>query len=84
MKNINDMISSIKMNERKRTAMYKVTLAAARVNAGMKQTDVAREIGVVKETVSNWERGKTSPTATTLLRLCELYKAPLDAIILPS
>ena len=64
--------------------MYKVTLAAARVNAGMKQTNVAREIGVVKETVSNWERGKTSPTATTLLRLCELYKAPLDAIILPS
>lgn len=64
--------------------MYKITLRAARVNAGLKQVDVALHLGVVPETISHWESGKTSPTATTLLRLCELYKLPMDAIMLPS
>lgn len=63
---------------------YKVTLKAARINANMLQTDVARQLGVSKESVANWERGKAAPKATTLVRLCELYGIPIDNISLPN
>lgn len=62
---------------------YKISLRAARVNSHMLQKDVAKAVGVTKETVSNWESGKTAPKATVIMRLCDLYKVPIDAIILP-
>lgn len=62
---------------------YKVSLKAARVNANMLQSDVAEKLGVSKESVANWENGKTAPRSTTLVRLCNLYEIPIDAIFLP-
>ena len=62
---------------------YKVSLRAARVNANMLQEDVAEKLGVSKESVANWERGKRSPKSAMLVRLCQLYKVPLDAMALP-
>lgn len=62
---------------------YKVSLKAARVNANMLQSDVAEKLGVSKESVANWENGKTAPRSTMLVRLCDLYKIPIDAIFLP-
>ena len=40
--------------------MLKITLQAARVNAGMTQRQVAQELGVVNKTISNWESGKVN------------------------
>lgn len=37
---------------------FKITLAAARVNAGMTQEEVAKEMHVSKNTIVNWENGK--------------------------
>lgn len=62
---------------------YKVTLKAARVNANMLQSEVAKSLGVAKESVANWENGKTAPKSTVLVRLCDLYGVPIDAILLP-
>ena len=58
----------------------KITPAAARVNAGMTQRDVAEKMGVSTNTVINWENGKTVPSVSMAWRLSELYGIPLDNI----
>ena len=63
---------------------YKITLKAARINAKLRQSEVAERLGVSKESVSNWENGKAAPKATTLVRLCEIYSIPIDNISLPN
>ena len=63
----------------------RVSLAAARVNANLTQDDVARELHVGKQTIVNWEKGKTEPSISQGMALSALYKMPLDYIIfLPS
>ena len=62
---------------------YKITLRAARINAGMHQSAVAGKLGVSKESIANWERGKVPLKATVLLQLCQLYGIPIDNILLP-
>ena len=65
-------------------AEIQISLAAARVNAGLTQEDVAREMRTSKQTIVNWEKGKTSPDVPQARRLSELYNLPLDYIFLPS
>lgn len=62
---------------------FKITLAAARVNAGLTQEQVAKALNVGKQTVVNWEKGKTEPKISQSRRLSELYNIPLDHIFLP-
>lgn len=57
-----------------------ITLAAARVNAGMTQSDVAKEMHISKQTLVNWEKGNSEPTVSQSRRLSELYKIPLENI----
>lgn len=61
-----------------------ITLAAARVNAGMTQEDAARRMKVSKTTIVNWEKGKIIPGISQLRMLSSLYKIPVDCIFLPS
>lgn len=58
----------------------KITPAAARVNAGLTQRDVAEKMGVSTNTVINWENGKTVPSVSMAWRLSKLYGIPLDNI----
>lgn len=60
--------------------MPKITLEAARVNAGMSQADAAKAIGVSRATISNWEKGKTSPTGKKQSVISEAYNIPIDYI----
>lgn len=62
---------------------YKVTLAAARVNAGMTQEDVAKEMQVSKNTIVNWENGKVEMKPAQFKMYCSVVKAPEDCIFLP-
>lgn len=62
---------------------YRITLAAARVNAGMTQEDVARKMKVSKATIVNWENGKTEMKPAQFKMYCLIVNAPEDAIILP-
>jgi DNA-binding XRE family transcriptional regulator len=59
----------------------KISLAAARVNAGLTQEDVARHMHVGKQTVCNWEKGATEPKITQAEELATLYKIPYNMII---
>lgn len=43
-------------------AEIQISLAAARVNAGMTQEKVAKEMHVSKNTIVNWEKGTSEPT----------------------
>lgn len=61
-----------------------ISLAAARVNAGLTQDDVSKNMKISKNTLVNWEKGQSEPTITQGRRLSELYKIPLDNIFLPN
>lgn len=60
--------------------MTKITLAAARVNAGYSQKEVAGILKVAVSTVRNWEYGKTFPKQPMIEKMCTLYKVPYDGI----
>lgn len=61
----------------------KISLAAARVNANMTQSDVAREMHVSKNTVVEWEKGTRELRITQAQRLSSLYNMPLKYIFFP-
>ncbi|WP_440285090.1 helix-turn-helix transcriptional regulator [Eshraghiella crossota] len=60
-----------------------ISLAAARVNAGMTQEDVSKSMKISKNTLVNWEKGLSEPTITQGRKLSEIYNIPLDNIFLP-
>lgn len=62
----------------------KISLAAARVNAGLTQSEVAQIMRIGKQTIVNWEKGITEPKINQARELSDLYKIPLDYIFLPS
>lgn len=63
--------------------MYKVTMAAARVNAGLSQAGAAELIGVGRQTILNWENGISTIDVPHFKKMCEVYKVPEQNIILP-
>lgn len=58
----------------------KITLKAARINAGLKQSDVAVALGVERKTVGAWESGKHLPKADKIDALCKLLGVSYDNI----
>ena len=63
---------------------FQISLAAARVNAGLTQDDVAKAVKVGKQTIVSWEKGNSEPKMSQCRQLSELYKMPLDYIFLPT
>lgn len=59
----------------------KVTLKAARINAGLTQSEAASRLDVSKDSISNWERGKTYPDIPALKRIEKLYGVDYKDII---
>ena len=58
----------------------KITLAAARVNAGLSQDEAAKRLNISKETLSNYERGKSVPNWETAQKMESVYQFPIDYI----
>ena len=63
--------------------MKKITLKAARVNAGLTQEEAAQAINVTGRTLISWENGVTYPTVDKLLRLCSPYDVQISDIFIP-
>lgn len=61
--------------------MLRISLKAARVNAGLSQKAVADTIGVSNKTICSWEKGDTFPSAGYIDKLCKLYGVSYDNII---
>ena len=58
----------------------KITLKAARINAGLTQSDVAKKIGISRESLQNYESYRTCPSFVIASKLAELYDLPVDII----
>ena len=58
----------------------KISLEAARVNAGMLQKDVAEALKITPGTLRSWEEGKTCPDYDKAMELAKLYNYPADYI----
>lgn len=56
-------------------------LKAARLNAGMTQEQVAEKIMVSRQTVSNWETGKSLPDIISIINMSDLYQISLDELL---
>lgn len=52
---------------------FKISLKAARVNADMTQEEASERIGVARQTLVNYETGKTVPDVKTLRKMSDLY-----------
>lgn len=57
-----------------------ITLRAARVNAGLTQTQVEAATGFARSTLFRWETGKGFPRIDDLTTLCNLYGVPVECI----
>lgn len=58
----------------------KITLKAARVNVGLTQEEVAKEMKVSLPTIARWENESGEVRMKYALKLCELYKKNIDDI----
>lgn len=56
-------------------------LKDARMNAGLKQSDVAEKLDCAPTSLTNWEKDKVQPSLDVLSKLCEVYGiAPLSLL----
>lgn len=61
----------------------KLSLKAARTQAGFSQEDIAKMLNVSTSTVSNWEKGVVDITARNLYKLSDIYKMSISDFLLP-
>ena len=58
-----------------------ITLKAARVNAGLKQTEAAAALNISKSTLANYEKYKTIPDIERSTQIAALYGCTVNDII---
>ncbi len=58
-----------------------VKLKEARLQAGLTQENVAEEIHVTRQTISNWETEKSFPDIVSVIKLSTLYNISLDKLL---
>lgn len=56
-------------------------LAARRRTRGLSQEELAANLGVSRQAVSNWERAETAPDTDNLIALANLYGITLDELL---
>lgn len=59
----------------------RVTLKTARELKGLTQEEAAKSLGVSKDTLGNYERGKSYPDIPVLRRIENLYQVSYDQLI---
>lgn len=61
----------------------RISYAAARINASLKQEEAAKKLGVSLSTLQHYESGKTSPNWEMHTRMAELYGLPKEMLCPP-
>jgi len=56
-------------------------LKNSRLNTGMTQEQIAEKINVSRQTISNWENGKSLPDVISLIEISDLYQISLDDLL---
>ena len=57
------------------------TLKKLRQDKGINQNQLAEQLHVTRQAVSNWETGKTQPDIETLTQLAELFEVSVEQLI---
>ena len=57
-----------------------MTLAAARVNAGLSKNEAAAKMKVTATELEEWESGRKDPTISQARKLSRLYNISIDNI----
>ena len=60
----------------------KITLKAARVNAGLTQKEAAKKIGISYQTLSDYEKDESKIKLSMIIKMCSVYNMPIDCIFL--
>ncbi len=63
--------------------MVKITMEAARINAGFTQEELAERMGISRSTVINVEKGYTEVKPVYLYAFCHVVGVTEDDILLP-
>ena len=58
-----------------------ITIKAARVNVGLTQEQAAKELGITRATLANYESGRTSPDIELGKKMASLYQTTVDNLI---
>ena len=61
-----------------------ISIKAARVNAGLTQSEASAALNINKATLISWEKGRTAPTVSKFNEMCKLYGTKQEDIFLPS
>jgi len=56
-------------------------LKEARLSAGLKQEDLAKRLGVSRQTISNWENGRSLPDVGSAVKMSNVYQVSLDELL---
>lgn len=56
------------------------TLKELRISMGIKQTDLAKAVGVSKGCISLWENNLREPTLSCFLALADYFQVSLDEL----
>lgn len=62
--------------------MPKITLRAARVNAGLTQREAAKKLGINYQTLAAYEKDESKATLSMIKKMCSIYGFPLEYIFL--
>lgn len=66
---------------RPRHSQYAEKIRALRIAADMNQGELAKELGVTKNAVTNWETGYSRPDIDTLVKMCAVLSVSADEIL---
>ena len=61
-------------------AGIQISLAAARVNAGMTQEELAEKMHLSKHTIVNWEKGRVKPKPAQFEMYCRICNISTDFV----
>ena len=63
------------------TDRFNENLKKIRLASGMKQAEVAKKIGVAKNTYCNWENGTREPSILKIKALAKLFGVSVDYLV---
>lgn len=58
-----------------------IKLKKARLEGNLTQEAVAEKVGVTRQTISNWENGKSYPDIVSIIILSDVYEMTLDSLL---
>jgi transcriptional regulator with XRE-family HTH domain len=61
--------------------MINIKLKQARLAANLTQEELAEKIGVSRQTISNWENGRSYPDIVSIIFLSDIYDMTLDSLL---